>query len=56
MKNQGAGCEFGIDEWCIRHWRTEKPVIGNIPKSKYAQQGRNVAWTDMEDELEKWIF
>lgn len=54
--NRPAAREFGIDERCIRRWRTEKSVIEEMPKLKKARRCGTAHWPELEKNLTKWIL
>lgn len=46
--NRPAAREFGVDERCVRRWRSEKSVIEGIPKWKKARRGGTAHWPELE--------
>ncbi len=54
--NRAAAREFGVDERCIRRWRSEKASLENMPKAKRAKRSGIAHWPELEDVLEKWIL
>jgi transposase-like protein len=54
--NRAAAREFGVDERCIRRWRSEKAVLESMPKTKRARRCGTAHWPELEDVLEKWIL
>lgn len=53
--NRAAGREFGVDERCVRRWRSEKSVLEKMPKAKKARRSGVVAWPNLESNLAKWV-
>lgn len=54
--NRGAARELGVDERCIRRWRSEKSVLINMPKTKRSRRSGTAHWPELEEVLEKWFL
>lgn len=54
--NRAAGREFGVDERCVRRWRSEKESLLKMPKTKRSRRSGKPAWPELETNLEKWIL
>lgn len=54
--NRAAGREFGVDERCVRRWRSEKPSLEEMPKTKRARRSGSAHWPQLERSLKTWIL
>lgn len=46
----GASRQFGVDEKCIRTWRSQKEILQTLPKNRLKQigGGRHPKWPELE--------
>ena len=53
--NRGAAKEFGVDESCIRKWRSNKEQLIEIAQDRGTKRKPNLHWPELDNELRSWV-